>query len=164
MARYGLRQLEQGKLYYSISEICKLTGLEPHVLRFWESEFPQLRPKKNRGGVRAYRQKDIQIIRFIKFLLYEERYTISGAKKKLATATEAEISGQVDMLGASPPSSKAEKPLSTIPEQQALDFEDAPIDKSEQSEKNGDCSLDPETKIKLQEIKHDLLNLLEKLK
>ena len=72
------------KVYYSISEVCGRTGLEPHVLRYWESEFTQLRPKKNRAGNRAYREKDIQIIDYIRYLLYEEKFTIPGAKKKLA--------------------------------------------------------------------------------
>jgi DNA-binding transcriptional MerR regulator len=72
------------KTYYSISEVCQQTGLEPHVLRYWESEFPLLRPKKNRAGNRAYREKDIEIIGCIKHLLYNEKYTISGAKKKLS--------------------------------------------------------------------------------
>jgi DNA-binding transcriptional MerR regulator len=72
------------KMYYSISEVCGHTGLEPHVLRYWESEFPQLRPKKNRAGNRAYRTKDIEIIEFIKHLLYEDKFTIPGAKKKLS--------------------------------------------------------------------------------
>ena len=71
------------KVYYSISEVCKETGLEPHVLRYWESEFSQLRPKKNRAGNRAYREKDIKIVEYIKYLLYEEKFTIPGAKKKL---------------------------------------------------------------------------------
>jgi DNA-binding transcriptional MerR regulator len=71
------------KMYYSISEVCSATSLEPHVLRYWESEFPTLRPKKNRGGKRAYQDKDIEIICQIKRLLYEEKYTISGAKQKL---------------------------------------------------------------------------------
>jgi DNA-binding transcriptional MerR regulator len=72
------------KLYYSISEVCSMTELEQHVLRYWESEFPQLKPKKNRAGNRAYREKDIDIINYIKHLLYEEKFTITGAKKKLA--------------------------------------------------------------------------------
>ena len=72
------------KVYYSISEVCKETGLEPHVLRYWESEFPQLRPKKNRAGNRAYREKDIKIVKYIRYLLYEEKFTIPGAKKKIA--------------------------------------------------------------------------------
>jgi DNA-binding transcriptional MerR regulator len=75
---------ESTKVYYSISEVCEQTGLEPHVLRYWESEFPQLRPKKNRAGNRAYREKDIRVILDIKRLLYEEKFTIPGARKKLA--------------------------------------------------------------------------------
>jgi DNA-binding transcriptional MerR regulator len=75
---------DKKKIYYSISEVCALTGLESHVLRYWETEFPQLRPKKNSAGNRAYRQKDIDIVRYIKFLLYEELYTIPGARKKCA--------------------------------------------------------------------------------
>ena len=72
------------KMYYSISEVCKIIGLEPHVLRYWESEFTQLRPKKNRAGNRAYREKDIELVKYIKHLLYEERFTIPGAKKQLS--------------------------------------------------------------------------------
>ena len=72
------------KAYYSISEVCRFTSLEPHVLRYWESEFPQLRPKKNRAGNRAYREKDIILIKNIKHLLYDEKFTISGARKKLS--------------------------------------------------------------------------------
>jgi DNA-binding transcriptional MerR regulator len=72
------------KTYYSISEVCGLTGLEPHVLRYWETEFSQLRPKKNRAGNRAYREKDIEIVNYIKHLLYDEKYTIPGAKKRLS--------------------------------------------------------------------------------
>ena len=81
------------KTYYSISEVCKLTGLEPHVLRYWESEFHQLKPKKNRAGNRAYRERDIELIEFIKHLLYEEQYTIPGAKKKLAESRTRAVPG-----------------------------------------------------------------------
>jgi len=81
---------DTNKTYFSISEVCAMTELEPHVLRYWETEFSQLRPKKNRAGNRAYRIKDISIIRYIKHLLYEEQYTIIGAKKKL-TATKDEF-------------------------------------------------------------------------
>jgi DNA-binding transcriptional MerR regulator len=89
--------LDNKKTYYSISEVCAKTGLEPHVLRYWESEFAQLRPKKNRAGNRAYRDKDIEIIRYIKFLLYEEQYTIPGAKKKLSEARDFEIPHQLQL-------------------------------------------------------------------
>jgi DNA-binding transcriptional MerR regulator len=89
--------LDNKKTYYSISEVCAKTGLEPHVLRYWESEFAQLRPKKNRAGNRAYRDKDIEIIRYIKFLLYEEQYTIPGAKKKLSESRDFEIPHQLQL-------------------------------------------------------------------
>ncbi len=80
--------LNSKKTYYSIREVCEQTGLEPHVLRYWESEFTLLRPKKNRAGNRAYREKDIETIQTIKKLLYEEQYTIPGAKKKLALSSK----------------------------------------------------------------------------
>ena len=69
------------KLYYSIGEVSKLTNLKAYVLRYWESEFNQLNPPKNRAGNRTYRQRDIDIIIKIKDLLYEKKYTIEGAKK-----------------------------------------------------------------------------------
>lgn len=75
------------KLYYSISEVSKITNLEQYVLRYWESEFEQLKPAKNRAGNRIYTNKDIQLILFIKKLLREERYTIEGAKQVLETYT-----------------------------------------------------------------------------
>ena len=98
MTRANLKRLEEGKLYYSISEVCTMTGLEQHVLRYWESEFPQLRPKKNRSGNRAYRSKEIKIIRYIKYLLYEEMFTIPGAKKKMADANMSDMEGQQTLL------------------------------------------------------------------
>ena len=71
------------KMYYSISEVAEMTGVKAHVLRYWETEFPSLRPKKNRAGNRNYRPKDIKAILVIRDLLYKEKFTISGARKKL---------------------------------------------------------------------------------
>jgi DNA-binding transcriptional MerR regulator len=71
------------KLYYSISEVSKLTGIEQYILRYWETEFEQLKPQKNRAGNRIYTNKDIQLILYIKNLLRERKYTIEGAKKIL---------------------------------------------------------------------------------
>ena len=73
----------QGKMYYSISEVSEMTEVKAHVLRYWETEFPTLRPKKNRAGNRNYRSKDIKAILVIRDLLYKEKFTISGARKKL---------------------------------------------------------------------------------
>ena len=72
------------KLYYSIGEVSTLTKLKPYVLRYWESEFNQLKPSKNRAGNRIYRQKDIEIVLKIKNLLYKQKFTIDGAKISLS--------------------------------------------------------------------------------
>jgi DNA-binding transcriptional MerR regulator len=71
------------KLFYKIGEVCQLTDTQPYVLRFWESEFPQLAPNKSRSGQRLYRRKDIDLVLEIKKLLYDEGFTIAGARKKL---------------------------------------------------------------------------------
>ena len=71
------------KLYYSIGEVSKTTGLKQYVLRYWETEFKQLKPTKNKAGNRTYRQKDIDLIFEIKNLLYDEKFTIEGARKML---------------------------------------------------------------------------------
>ncbi len=83
MKDFGLK-----KLYYSISEVSKLTDLEQYILRYWETEFEQLKPSKNRAGNRIYTNKDIKMILLIKNLLREEKYTIEGAKKILSDPTE----------------------------------------------------------------------------
>ena len=70
---------------YKIGEVCKLAELQPYVLRYWETEFPQLSPNKSGGGQRLYTQRELDIILRIKDLLYREGFTIAGAKKKLET-------------------------------------------------------------------------------
>lgn len=71
------------KLYYSISDVSKITDVKQHVLRYWENEFSELRPTKNRAGNRIYRLREVKIIFLIKRLLYQEKFTIEGAKKQL---------------------------------------------------------------------------------
>ena len=83
MGSKNLTSKLDSKLYYSISEVAEMTGLKPYVLRFWEKEFPLLKPKKNRAGNRSYQQKDIELLNQIKHLLYDEGYTIEGAKSRL---------------------------------------------------------------------------------
>ncbi len=78
-----MKDLSIKKLYYSISEVSKITEIEQYVLRYWETEFEQLKPQKNRAGNRIYTNKDIQLILYIKELLREKKYTIEGAKKIL---------------------------------------------------------------------------------
>ncbi|MDT8435298.1 MAG: MerR family transcriptional regulator [Gemmatimonadota bacterium] len=71
------------KEYYSIGEVCELTGLKAHVLRYWETQFPALRPTKNRAGNRVYRRREIKLVHLLRHLLYGEKYTIEGARLKL---------------------------------------------------------------------------------
>ncbi len=71
------------KAYYSIGEVCELTGLKPHVLRYWETQFELLHPTKNRAGNRVFRPKEIELILLVKHLLYEKKFTIDGARQRL---------------------------------------------------------------------------------
>jgi DNA-binding transcriptional MerR regulator len=92
------------KLFFRIGEVCELTDTQPYVLRYWESEFPSLAPAKNNSGQRIYRRRDIETILRIKTLLYDEGFTIAGAKKKL----ELEMKDQPSGRPPTPPSSVAD--------------------------------------------------------
>lgn len=85
------------KIYYSIGEVKEIAGLAPHVLRYWESEFKLLRPRKDKAGRRMYQKKDLDKIEKIKDLLYRQRYSIAGAKKYLQMETEGDTSNR-DLL------------------------------------------------------------------
>ena len=74
--------------YFSIGEVCELTGLKPHVLRYWETQFRELNPSKNRAGNRVYRAREIKIVELVKHLLYDEKYTIDGARGRLEKLRE----------------------------------------------------------------------------
>ncbi|WP_419166495.1 MerR family transcriptional regulator [Candidatus Palauibacter sp.] len=80
------------KEYYSIGDVCEIADLKPHVLRYWESQFSILRPTKNRAGNRVYRRKQIKLVQLLRHLLYTERYTIEGARRKLE---QLQASGQL---------------------------------------------------------------------
>ena len=95
-SRRGLKDFTIPKLYRAISEVSALTGIEQYVLRYWETEFDELRPHKNRAGNRIYAEKDVKIITRIKELLRDERYTIEGAKLILKQEREAEKRLQTD--------------------------------------------------------------------
>lgn len=77
------------KLYFRIGEVSRLAGVKPYVLRYWETEFPSIAPKKSGTGHRLYRRKDVETVLEIKRLLYEKRFTIEGARKALETKTKA---------------------------------------------------------------------------
>ena len=80
------------RLYYSISEVAKITGIKPYVLRFWEKEFPTLKPKKNRAGNRTYQPKDVELVSQIKMMLYQQGYTIPGARAKMKNGKNSDNS------------------------------------------------------------------------
>ena len=84
------------KLYYRIGEVESITGIPAYVLRYWESEFKLLRPKKNPAGQRLYRPRDLELVQRIKTLLYEERLTLEGAKKRLL-AESRRANDQLDL-------------------------------------------------------------------
>ena len=110
--RRTMKDLSIPKLYYSISEVSRLTGLEPYVLRYWESEFDELKPQKNRAGNRIYSNRDIKFILRIKELLREKRYTIEGAKHILKQDHAADSEPSVEAVAAPDP---AQIPLATAP-------------------------------------------------
>ena len=87
------------KLFFKIGEVCEITDTQPYVLRYWESEFPALAPAKNTSGQRIYRRRDIETVLRIKQLLYEEGFTIAGAKKRL----EMEMAGRTPTPSSAPP-------------------------------------------------------------
>ena len=86
------------KLYYSIGEVSKMTELKAYVLRYWETEFKQLKPPKNRSGNRTYRQSDIDLILYIKDLLYTKKYTIEGARYQLAAEKDGKKEDPVEKV------------------------------------------------------------------
>ena len=99
-------KIEIKKLYYSIGEISKMTDLKQYVLRYWETEFKQLKPPKNRSGNRTYRQKDIDTIFAIKTLLYDKKFTIDGARKQLSSGEVISDNDEIPDLKSAPEQSK----------------------------------------------------------
>jgi DNA-binding transcriptional MerR regulator len=107
------------KLYFRIGEVARLTGVKPYVLRYWETEFPELAPKKSGSKHRLYRRKDVELLLEIKRLLYEKRFTIEGARKFLHTRSAPvapqKKAGQVEMFQTAEPAlSEIRKELQEI--------------------------------------------------
>jgi len=96
------------KRYFTIGEVSELCGVKPHVLRYWEQEFTQLKPVKRRGNRRYYQHHEVLLIRRIRELLYEEGFTISGARNRLDEATGAKASHAIAEQGESSPSAHSD--------------------------------------------------------
>ncbi len=87
----------ESKLYRSISEVSDLVGVKPHVLRYWETQFSMLRPKKNRAGNRMYRPEEVKLLMQIKELLYSRRFTIAGARRRLLDVRREKEAPQAEL-------------------------------------------------------------------
>ncbi len=163
------------KIFFKIGEVCDIVGVQAHVLRYWETEFPQLSPQKNRSGQRSYRRRDVEIALRIKELLYEDMFTIAGAKKKLQT--ELRDASRLKIVPAEP--QKSEPILKAVkmpePEDDDLDIEDyepefvedeemitavSQIDADDESE----FEFDDERREALKNLAAQLLELREMLK
>lgn len=143
------------KIYFRIGEVCDLIKVQPHVLRYWESEFPMLAPQKNRAGQRVYRRKDVEMVLRIHDLLYEEKFTIAGARKKLlddmrrSTSSRVAQSGRESLNAASGSSENAILPRSI--EDSMLPYD--PIVEPEDS-------IASETQRAVQKLRRELEDLL----
>jgi DNA-binding transcriptional MerR regulator len=121
------------KLFFKIGEVCDITGIQAHVLRYWESEFPMLAPQKNRAGQRTYRKRDVEMVLRIKELLYEDQYTIAGAKKRLTNELRgaSKLKVVTPEMGAqalnAPPAPQLVPALAPESEEPPHDFDDTPV-------------------------------------
>ena len=156
------------KLFFRIGEVCALIKVQPHVLRYWETEFPMLQPQKNRAGQRVYRRKDVEMVFRIRDLLYEEKFTIAGAKKRLLddarggnSSKQKAAAEQLSMesaLGVEPDPSATNAVAAANPPAAGQSSAAAkPVNSPD------DKSVSPHVKRLLRLIKHDLEDLLTTL-
>src|SRR5215208_2041805 len=137
------------KLFFKIGEVCELIDVQPHVLRYWETEFPMLAPQKNRAGQRVYRRKDVEMVLRIRDLLYEEKFTIAGAVKKLQDETR----------GGYPPKPSTRKPVHAEPPaiiEATAPPEPLPAPPAPPLQTTFDGSLSPQARLTFRVVKRDL--------
>jgi DNA-binding transcriptional MerR regulator len=150
------------KIYFKIGEVCDLVGVQAHVLRYWETEFPMLSPQKNRSGQRSYRRRDVEISLRIKELLYEEMFTIAGAKKKLQG--ELRETPKLKIVHPEPKRGSAPAEAPGLFDEE-LTIEDEPVERTAvlTAESSG-YSMSPERREALRSLAAQLLELREMLK
>jgi DNA-binding transcriptional MerR regulator len=153
------------KIFFKIGEVCDIVDVQAHVLRYWETEFPMLSPQKNRSGQRTYRRRDVEMALRIKDLLYEDLYTIAGAKKRLQTEmretsrlkiVRSEASEEQDYI-------KPVEDLESIADAE-LEIEDLELEPETENEQNDTVALDEEKRDALKSLTSQLLELREMLK
>jgi DNA-binding transcriptional MerR regulator len=156
------------KIYFKIGEVCDLVGVQAHVLRYWETEFPMLSPQKNRSGQRSYRRRDVEIALRIKQLLYDEMFTIAGAKKKLQA--ENRETSRLKIVHPEPKEENERQHHHLHPvenptlfdEEELVEFED--LDEPELPNFEPQEFLSPERREALKSLAAQLLELREMLK
>jgi DNA-binding transcriptional MerR regulator len=167
------------KLFFKIGEVCEITDVQAHVLRYWESEFPMLAPQKNRAGQRTYRKRDVEMVLRIKELLYEDQYTIAGAKKKLsselrgasklkvvtpemsAQGTNAAVQQQTpQIVSAPPPSSENEATPFVPPTLRAEAAESRQVETSAESTAESPLDISDDQRAALRRLKEQMRELL----
>lgn len=148
------------KLFFRIGEVCELIKVQPHVLRYWETEFPMLAPQKNRAGQRVYRRKDVEMVLRIRDLLYEEKFTIAGAKKKLMDELRGSSSRgkavAVEAIQSEPPPVVDEPAV--VDEIEAIPFSEP--EETIQEPTKQEQTITPQARRALRVIKRDLEDLL----
>ena len=153
------------KLFFKIGEVCELTGVQAHVLRYWESEFPMLAPQKNRAGQRTYRKRDVEMALRIKELLYEDQYTIAGAKKKLSTELRGASKLKVvtsEMSASQPQPVPAAQPT-FMPESAPATVAESSRPTYEAAASNERATLTADQRTAVRHLAHQLLDLLSTL-
>jgi DNA-binding transcriptional MerR regulator len=162
------------KIFFKIGEVCDLVGVQAHVLRYWETEFPMLSPQKNRSGQRTYRRRDVEIALRIKELLYDELFTIAGAKKKLQS--ELREASRLKIVHPSEPRENYIQPIQPPPPQPSEeDFDDEPFEEEDEFEETAAANfstaateepleLNSERREALKSLASQLLELREMLK
>jgi DNA-binding transcriptional MerR regulator len=157
------------KIFFKIGEVCDIVDVQAHVLRYWETEFPMLSPQKNRSGQRSYRRRDVEIALRIKELLYDELYTIAGAKKKLQL--ELRETSRLKIVPSEPARETFIQPV-PVPMPEAEEFEELEdfepeleeIEETFQPAAAEPVVFNPERRRALSDLASQLLELREMLK
>jgi DNA-binding transcriptional MerR regulator len=155
------------KIFFKIGEVCDLVGVQAHVLRYWETEFPMLSPQKNRSGQRSYRRRDVEIALRVKELLYDDLYTTAGARKKLQV--ELRETNRLKIVHSEPAQKEGFIKEVKSPEPQSeeifeRDFEENEIGEIGEFEDTTPSELDDERREALTSLAAQLLELREMLK
>ncbi len=156
------------KIFFKIGEVCDLVGVQAHVLRYWETEFPMLSPQKNRSGQRSYRRRDVEIALRIKELLYDDLYTIAGAKKKLQSELRDATRLKIVHPDPTPKETYIKEVKMPDPPPPEEDFEmddyEEELEEIEDFERSEPLELDDERREALTNLAAQLLELREMLR